>query len=74
MEAAQAVLNCFGDERATVRTALDDLRDNFATTDAQGPHAYADQMTLDHPELDRKTLLADAVITIEAFHRRLFSP
>jgi len=38
---------------------------------AQGPQAYADQLMLDHPELGRTLLLADAIIAIEAFHRRL---
>jgi hypothetical protein len=29
-------------------------------------------MHLDHPELDLATLAADAVLGVEAFHRRLF--
>jgi hypothetical protein len=29
-------------------------------------------MTLDHPELDAASLAADAVLAVEAFHRRLF--
>jgi hypothetical protein len=72
-EAAQAVVDRFGGELGTVRTSLDDLLANFATPDAQGPQAYADQMTIDHPDLDRVTLLADAVLAVEAFHARLFS-
>lgn len=72
-EAAQAVFDRFGQERVTVRTALDDLLDNFATPYAQGPQAYADQLMLDHPELDRTSLLADAVIAIETFHGRLYT-
>lgn len=71
-EAAQAVLDRFGHERATVRTALDDLLDNFATPYAQGPQAYADQLMLDHPKLDYTSLLADAVIAVDIFHRRLY--
>lgn len=34
--------------------------------------AYAEQMHLDHPDLDAATLAADAVLAVEAFHRRLF--
>jgi hypothetical protein len=67
VEAGHAVLARFGSELASIRTALDDLRANFADPQAQGPRAYADQMHLDHPELDHTTLLADAVVAIEAF-------
>jgi len=67
-EAAQAVLDKFGGELGTVRTALEDLLANFATTEAQGPQAYADQMMFDHPDLDRATLLADAVVAVGTFH------
>lgn len=70
-DAAQAVLDKFGGELGTVRTALNDLLANFADPDAQGPQAYADQMTFDHPGLDRATLLADAVLAVETFHNRL---
>jgi hypothetical protein len=70
-DAAQAVLDRFGDELGTVRTSLDDLLANFATPETQGPEAYAEQMTIDHPELDRATLLADAVIAVETFYTRL---
>lgn len=54
------------------RTALDDLLANFAVHDAQGPEAYVSQMLVDHPELDPVTLAADAVLAVQAFHRRLF--
>lgn len=70
-EAALAVVAKFGGELGAVRTALDDLLANFGTLDAQGPRAYADQMTIDHPDLDRATLLADAVLAVETFHTRL---
>jgi len=56
----------------SVRTGLDDLLLNFADPGHQGPTAYARQMELDHPELDAATLEADAVLAVEAFHRRLF--
>lgn len=72
--AAEAVLERFGDGLGSVRTALDDLLANFATPDAQGPLAYAEQMMIDHPELDRTALLADAVIAVETFHTRLLAP
>lgn len=55
-----------------VRTALDDLLANFTNPGDQGPVAYAEQMLIDHPELDAATLAADAVLAVEAFHRRLF--
>lgn len=61
----------FGDELAGVRTAVDDLRANFADPAAQGSQAYAEQMLIDHPDLDRATLLADAVVAVETFHGRL---
>ena len=71
-DAAQAVLDCFGPELPAVRTALDDLLANFAAPGSQGPEAYAEQMMIDHPDLDRATLVADAVIAVETFHRRLY--
>lgn len=67
-EAAAAVIRRFGDELGSIRTALDDLHANFADPAAQGPQAYAEQMLIDHPELDHTTLLADAVIAVETFH------
>jgi len=72
--AAQTVLDRFGNELGTLRTSLDDLLANFATPEAQGPQAYAGQMMVDHPELDRATLLADAVIAVETFYTRLVVP
>lgn len=57
-----------------VRTALDDLLANFTNPGDQGPVAYAEQMLTDHPELDAATVAADAVLAVEAFHRRLFDP
>lgn len=73
-DAAQAVLDRFSDELGTVRTSLDDLLANFATPGTQGPPAYAEQMTIDHSELDRTVLLADAVIAVETFYTRLVMP
>jgi len=70
-EAAQAVRNRFGNELGAIRTSLDDLVVNFSDPAAQGPQAYAEQMMIDHPELDRTALLADAVIAVETFHQLL---
>lgn len=72
--AAQAVQERFGDGLGgSIRTALDDLLANFATTDAQGPRAYVDQMLVDHPDLDPAILAADAVVAVEEFHHALFN-
>jgi hypothetical protein len=71
--AAEAVIACFGDERATLRSAMDDLLANFAEPNAQGPRAYAEQMRVDHPELDNTVLRADAVVSVRTFHAVLFS-
>jgi hypothetical protein len=49
-------------------TALNELRTNFHDPAAQGPQAYAEQMLLDHPELDAATLRADAVLAVEHFY------
>lgn len=69
--AADAVIHRFGDQLTSVRTALDELAANFADPDAQGPRAYAQQMAIDHPEVDGATALADAVVAVQAFCRRL---
>lgn len=69
--AADIVLAQFGSDLAAVRTALDDLRDNFADVDAQGAVAYADEMLANHPDLDHRALLADGVTAISEFHRIL---
>lgn len=72
-EAADAVIARFGDDLTSLRTTLDDLQGNFADPAAQGPQAYAGQMLLDHADVDRTTLLADAVVAVAAFHDRLYS-
>lgn len=70
--AANRVLAIFGSELVgPIRTALDDLRDNFGRPESQGPNAYTDQMILDHPELDSTTLRADAVTAVDQFHSQL---
>jgi len=70
LEAATLVTTAFGNELVgAIRIALDDLHANFADPTAQGPHAYAEQMLIDHPDLDETTLLADAVIAIDEFYQ-----
>lgn len=66
--AATAVRSRFGSELAAVRTALDDLLANFADIAAQGALAYADEMHDNHPDLDRRALLADGVTAVDQFH------
>ena len=72
-QAAEAVIACIGGERATLRSAMDDLLANFAEPDAQGPRAYVEQMRVDHPELDNTVLRADAVVSVRTFHTVLCS-
>ncbi len=71
--AAHAVRKRFDRELTGVRTALDDLGANFASSDAQGSRAYVSQMTVDHPGLDPVTLAADAILAIEEFRQSLFA-
>jgi hypothetical protein len=70
--AGRAVVEKFGADTRAFRTALDDLLANFADQHAQGPQAYAGQMLVDHPELERATLLADAVVSVQAFFDDIF--
>lgn len=73
-QAADVVRDRFqGELVGAVRTSLDDLLANFTAPGDQGPSAYAEQMYLDHPDLDRATLAADAVLAVGTFHRRLSS-
>lgn len=65
---ADIVLARFGSELAPVRTALDDLRDNFADVAARGAVAYADEMLGNHPDLEQRALLADGVTAVGEFH------
>jgi len=71
--AATRVTDLFGEVLGgSMRTALDDLLANFQTTSAQGPQAYASQMTQDHPELTVLTTTADAVAAVREFHAAVF--
>lgn len=71
-QAAETVIAKFDAERPNMRTAMDDLMANFADPTVQGPTAYAQQMRIDHPELDDATLRADAVVSMQIFYRMLF--
>lgn len=71
--AADVVLARFGSDLASVRTALDDLRANFADVAAQGAVAYADEMLGNHPDLEHRALLADGVAAVGEFHQILSS-
>ena len=72
--AANRVLEAFGPAVInTIRTQIADLQANFADADAQGTSAYADQITLDHPETDRATAAADAQLAVAAFTELLFT-
>jgi len=69
--AAAAVRRRFPSEiNGAARAALNELRANFH--DSQGPQAYAEQMLLDHPELDAPTLRADAVLGVERFYTAVY--
>lgn len=70
-EAATLVRKHFAGDLGTLRTALLDLKANFANHEAQGSQAYVQQMIVDHPDLDEQTLGADAVIAVEQFLQRL---
>jgi hypothetical protein len=59
--AGQAVVERFGDQLVGgVRTALDDLANNFADTDCQGPQSFIDQTLINHPDSDPAKLAFDA--------------
>lgn len=69
--AARAVTTRFGAVTAGMKTMLDDLAANFREVTDQGPRAYVGQLLLDEPDLDRRAVLADAVLAVEAFCRDL---
>jgi len=70
-QAARTVLDRFGPDLNGVRTALDDLRATFAAVHAQGVIASADEMARNHPALDHRTMLGDAVTAVGEFHAAL---
>jgi hypothetical protein len=66
-QAAAAVSKLVDGDVRSHRTALDDLGSNFADVAAQSARAYADQMHVDHPDLDAAMLRADAVLAVQLF-------
>ena len=70
--AAERVRRVFGQELLAIKTLLDDLAANFQLG-GQGPASYADQMLIDHPELDAQQIRADAVLAVAAFHEEIFA-
>lgn len=65
--AAQVVVERIGSLKGPIRTAVVELAANFSAPDDQGSQAYATQMMIDHPDFDRRTLAADAVLAVRAF-------
>jgi hypothetical protein len=64
------VLARFGDDvRGPTRTAIRELAANFSDVGSQGPRAYVEQMTIDHPDLHGITLAADSVVAVKTFCR-----
>ena len=72
VDAANAVIGKFGDNLVAMDTALKELMVNFADEHSQGPTAYADQMLVDDPGLDRNALVAESIVAVEEFCRTLF--
>lgn len=67
--AAELVLERFaGDLKSRTRSDLVELRANFLDVEAQGSRAYAQQMAIDHPDLNAATLRADAVVAVQRFY------
>ena len=67
IDAANVVRQRFAADIHGLDTALNDLQANFADHDARGALAYLRQMMIDHPDLDCRTLAADAVLAVEQF-------
>lgn len=66
-QAALRALGLFRGDIDLLRSSLGDLRANFADPRAQGPVAYAEQLLVDHPDLDGAALRADAVLAVGAW-------
>ncbi len=69
--ATDAVRSRFSADLPGMESAIEDLSANFEDAQSQGSLAYADQMTVDHPEIDRATSLADAATAVTDFCDRL---
>jgi hypothetical protein len=73
-QAAHAVLDRFTAELVgAALTGLADLAANFTDPQSQGPQAYASQMMVDHPDLDRARITADSVVAVKTFCNMLMS-
>jgi hypothetical protein len=66
--AATRVTQVFGPSTINaIRTQIIDLQANFADADAHGTVGYVNQITVDHPDLDRDVAAADAQLAVAAF-------
>ena len=68
---AKLVKDRFADRVNAIRTALLDLRANFADPYAQGSQAYVRQMLRLNSTLDATDLATQAVLAVEVFYREL---
>lgn len=69
---AEVVLARLGVPRE-LRSAIEDLRANFADDRAIGTQAYVDQHSINHPETDPDTAATDAQLAVEQFTDRLLA-
>ena len=69
--AAELVRDRFAGELGTVQTSLRELQANFATPDAQGTRSYIEQLMRNYPNIDTSAHVADAIIAVQRFHRKL---
>lgn len=65
--AAQVVTHFAEEINGEARNALQDLRANFANPQAQGAQAYVEQIVIDHPALDSRAAVAEAVVAVRQF-------
>jgi hypothetical protein len=71
--AATRVREIFGAPTGAIRTQLQDLQANFASSSAQGTVAYVDQVTLDYPDMDPTVAAADGQLAVTMFVDKLLS-
>lgn len=69
-EPAEVVLQRLG-VPTELRSAIEDLRANFADDHSQGTEAYVSQHSINHPETDADTAATDAQLAVEQFTGRL---
>ena len=69
--AVELVAKRFPGEIVALGTALNDLEANFEHPAARGARSYVAQMQIDHPDLDPRTLAADAIIAVGEFCQAL---